>query len=223
MPEGKRKEGDASGSKLRKFDPRTKKGIFMGYHIPPGGLWKGDYRVLDFEACTKAESTNDVRPFRVREVFPEERLSFPVKEGAIKTLVPGIMEEGNDNAGNDLGPNEDMLAQTSHDVVPREAAHDTGGAATSARTGQDQDIQEQGQGATPATLDEWVVRGANNDRLVRIHRTPRKRMFSPQACHDIPPVPLEKIDVQRITLTNLAEEYLLRIEDCWDGSANDTR
>ena len=195
----------------------------MGYHIPPGGLWKGDYRVLDLEACTKAESTHDVRLFRVREVFPEERLSFPVKEGTIKTLVPGLMEDGNDNTGNNSGPYEDMLAQTSHDAVPREAAHDTGGAATSARPGQDQDIQEQGQGATPATLDEWVVRGANNDRLVRIHRTPRKRMFSPQACHDIPPVPLEKIDVQRITLTNLAEEHLLKIEDCWDGSANDTR
>ncbi len=53
MPESKRKEGEPSGSKLRKFDPRTKKGIFMGYHVPPGGKWKGDYRVLDLEACAK--------------------------------------------------------------------------------------------------------------------------------------------------------------------------
>ena len=56
MPESKRKEGEASGSKLKKIDPMTKKGIFMGYHIPPRGKWKGDYRVLDLEACAKAEA-----------------------------------------------------------------------------------------------------------------------------------------------------------------------
>jgi hypothetical protein len=119
-------------------------------------------------------------------------------------MVPGILEEGEDNADNNSGPAEEMLAQTPHDVVPREAVHNTGGAATSERTGQDQDVQEQRQGVTPTTQNEWVVRGVNNDRLVRIHKTPRRRMFSQQACHDVPPVPLEQIDVQRITLTNLA-------------------
>ena len=42
------------------------------------------------------------------------------------------------------GPLVDLLAQTSHDVVSREAAHNTGGAATSERTGPKQDVQDKG-------------------------------------------------------------------------------
>ena len=192
----------------------------MGYHVPPGGRWKRDYRVLDFEVCEKSESSNDVRLFRVKEIFPESQLTFPVKDGSVKTAVPGILEEVRDHEEGHTGSSEDMLAQTPHDIVPRELTHDAGGAANSEQAPDSQE-QEQGQVA-PTTKDEWVIRGANNDRLVRIHRTQRRRMFSPQACHDLPPVPLHQIDVQRITLTNLAEQPLQKIEDCWDGSAKDT-
>ena len=127
MPEAKRKERESSGSKLKKFDARTNKGIFMGYHTPPGGRWKGDYRVLDLEASARAESTNHVKPFRVREFFPESQLTFPVKDGAVKTMVPGILEDGRDYMDGQTGSKEDMLAQTRHYVVPRETAHNTGG------------------------------------------------------------------------------------------------
>ncbi len=48
----------------------------MGYHVPPGGKWNGDYRVLDIEACAKAESSNDVKPFRVKAAFPESPLTL---------------------------------------------------------------------------------------------------------------------------------------------------
>ena len=157
MPEPKRKEGESSGSKLRKFDPRTKKGIFMGYHVPPGGRWKGDYRVLDFEICEKAESSNDVTPFRVKEIFPESQLTFPVKDGTVKTAVPGILEEVREHEEGYTGSSEDMLAQTPHDIVVREPTHDAGGAANSEQV---PEVQEQGQVA-PTTKDEWVIRGAN--------------------------------------------------------------
>ncbi len=113
---------------------------------------------------------------------------------------------------------ENTLAQTPHDIVPGEPAPSAGGGATFEEA---PDSHENGQGLTPATQDAWVILGANNDRLVRIHRTQRNRMFTPQACHDL--LPLEQVDVQRITLTNLAEQPLLRFEYCWDGSAIDTR
>ena len=137
-------------------------------------------------------------------------------------MVPGILGERLDHEEGHTNSSEDMLAQTPHDIVPRAPAHNAGGAANSEKSEEAPDSHENGQVA-PATQDEWVIRGANNDRLVRIHRTQRRRMFSPQACHDLPPVPLEQIDVQRITLTNLAEQPLQRIEDCWDGSSNDAR
>ena len=61
MPESKRKEGEASGSKLRKFDPRTKKGIFMGYHIPPGGYGTATTEcwILKHALKQKAPTTSD--------------------------------------------------------------------------------------------------------------------------------------------------------------------
>jgi hypothetical protein len=37
------------GLDLLKFEPRIRKGIFMGYHFHSGGRWSGDYIVLDCE------------------------------------------------------------------------------------------------------------------------------------------------------------------------------
>ena len=165
--------------------------------IPPGKLCKSDYRMLDLEESAKAESYDYAGAFRIREAFPAERLTFPVEEGSVKNMGPGILEERKDNEDNNSGPADDILAQTPQDVVPRETVHNTGGAATSEQTGHEQD-----------------ERGANNDKLVRIHKTPRKRMYSPpQACHDIPPVLSKEIDVQRTTITNL----VMLTTDKWAG------
>ena len=49
--------------------------------------------MLDYDVCTKAESLNEVKPFRVKEVYAEEKLSFPVKEKILKAMVPGILED----------------------------------------------------------------------------------------------------------------------------------
>ena len=73
MPDAKKAGGDSVHEKLRKFDPRTRRGIFMGYHVPPGCKWGGDYRVLDYDVCAKAESMSEVKPFRVKEVFAEDK------------------------------------------------------------------------------------------------------------------------------------------------------
>ena len=37
------------GVEFLKFEPRIRKGIFMGYHFHSGGRWSGDYIVLDCE------------------------------------------------------------------------------------------------------------------------------------------------------------------------------
>ncbi len=73
--------------------------------------------MLDLEAIARAESTNDVKTCRVREDFPENQLTFPVKEGAIKTLVLGILEDATDYLDGQTSSSEDMLAQTPHDVA----------------------------------------------------------------------------------------------------------
>ncbi len=35
--------------KLRTYEARLRKGIFLGYRQDPGGRWSGDYLVLDYD------------------------------------------------------------------------------------------------------------------------------------------------------------------------------
>ena len=39
--------------KIESFGNKTIQGIFLGYHIQPGGLWNGDYIVADCEPFKK--------------------------------------------------------------------------------------------------------------------------------------------------------------------------
>ena len=54
---------------------------------PAERRWKGNYRMLNIAACTKAKSSNDAKPFRVKEIFPQSQLTFPVKEEN-KAVIP---------------------------------------------------------------------------------------------------------------------------------------
>ena len=64
--------------------------------------------------------------------------------------------------------------------------------------------------------DHWVVKG---DYLVRVHRTPRRTLFTPPEAEDAPPLPMSDIDVIRVTTTDLENQDEKRIEDFWDGSS----
>ena len=61
MPESKRKEGEASGSKLRKFDPRAKKGILGATTSHQGDCGKATtaYWTLRHVLKQKAPTTSD--------------------------------------------------------------------------------------------------------------------------------------------------------------------
>ena len=37
-----------SSRKPKAFAPKTRDGLFLGYHMHPGGKWSGDYVVVDF-------------------------------------------------------------------------------------------------------------------------------------------------------------------------------
>ena len=81
--------------------------------------------MLNIVACAQAESSNDIKNFRVKEIIPQSQLTFHVKE-------------------------KNMLAQTPHDIVPREPAHNAGGASNSEQV---PESQKQGQ-VTPTTKDK---------------------------------------------------------------------
>ncbi len=33
----------------KEMDDRTRKGVLVGFHVQPGGLWSGEYSVVDWE------------------------------------------------------------------------------------------------------------------------------------------------------------------------------
>ena len=77
------KPSPTRGKVLTKFSPRAMPGIFLGYHLQPGGLWKGDYYVAarsDFGEY-HGSSFGHVPVQRVKEVI-HDRLGgyqFPLK------------------------------------------------------------------------------------------------------------------------------------------------
>ena len=81
-----------------------------------------------------------------------------------------------------------------------------------------------GGGEDPARLaskDEWSIRG---DYIVRVHHVPRIALFVPTEAVDPPSIPLDSIDVMRVTTTGSDNVDEMKIEDVWDGkSPNDHR
>ena len=64
---------------LPKFASHTLPGIFVGWHVDPGGEWHGDYlvyRLSDFETET---SPDRLHPVRVKELVVPEDLEFPLR------------------------------------------------------------------------------------------------------------------------------------------------
>ena len=64
----------------------------------------------------------------------------------------------------------------------------------------------------PQEPDYWVQRGMF---LVRVHRTARKKLFSPTEASDAPPMEISEIDVVRITKTNSDMVDERNIDDVW--------
>ena len=70
----------AKAQMLQKFAPTSVPGIFLGYHLQPGGKWKGDYFVIPL---TELQSSEDTAPKaqRVKEVYlATGAIQFPMKQ-----------------------------------------------------------------------------------------------------------------------------------------------
>ena len=82
-----------------KFGPRGVDGIFLGYHVLPGGQWKGDYWVATLEEFAEldfgAETANKkIRMQRVGGVIRDQQkaVDFPLraKAAAARALLLGV-------------------------------------------------------------------------------------------------------------------------------------
>ena len=68
--------------RVESMGPKTLPGVFVGYHVNPGGEWSGDYLVADLEYFRKNPDVprSKVKIHRIKEVVPnlDGAFVFPV-------------------------------------------------------------------------------------------------------------------------------------------------
>ena len=187
-------------SRIHQFGKKVLPGLFLGYALYAGGIWKGDVLIADLEELETMDASEIYsKRLNAKEViFPKQgEFIFPIADGRIKT--PGgdqelrtstlirprpIQGEGHIDF---LGESEGSLPQP-HDSFPD---------------------------AGEAMNDFWSMSGSF---IYRHHVEPRVKLYSPR--EESFPIPLKYIDVTRTTHTNLDVKQEKRIDDYWniDGS-----
>ena len=121
-------------------------------------------------------------------MFPSTPLKFPIKDGTLR------------RPHQELGREEINAAQP----VKLERA---------APPEVKQEIPKEEIEEPTAPADTWEQRGM---LIVRVHRTPRLKLFVPtEVPEDPPPIPLDETDVCRNTKTSSEMQNEKRIEDVW--------
>ena len=63
-----------------KFASRGSTGIFLGWHLQPGGLYRGDMLILDLDELAVQEPGAKSRVYRIKEVrVPALGITFPLR------------------------------------------------------------------------------------------------------------------------------------------------
>ena len=188
-------------SRIHQFGKKVLPGLFLGYALYAGRIWKGDIMVADVEELeTMYASEIYSKRLNAKEViFPKEnrKIIFPVADVRIKT------------------PGGDQELRTSTVIRPRPIKGEG-----------HVDFLGESEGSLPQPHDSLPVAGeAMNDFwsmsgnfLYRHHVEPRVKVYSPR--EESFPIPLKYIDVSRTTHTSLDVMQERRIDDYWniDGS-----
>ena len=122
----------------------------------------------------------------------------------MKQLDPIEHERHKTEAETVLGKEEDDIAR-----LPRDLTFEVDAEAPAAGD------RERAMDSEP---DSWEVRG---DYVVRIHRNPHIHLFIPSDSIDPPLIPIDRIDVVRVTSTDLETVDERMVEDCWTGRSSD--
>ena len=184
-------------SRIHQFGKKVLPGLFLGYALYTGGIWKGDVLVADLEELETMDASEIYsKRLNAKEViFLQEKgeFIFPIANGRIKTLAGDqdlrtstlvrqrpIQRESNIDS---LGESEGSLPQP-HDSLPD---------------------------ASEAIDDFWSKSGNFKHRH---HFEPRVKLYSPR--EQSFPIPLQYIDVSRTARTNLDVKQEKLIDDYWN-------
>ena len=187
-------------SRIHQFGKKVLPGLFLGYALYAGGIWKGDVLIADHEELETMDASEIYsKRLNAQEVFfPKQgEIIFPIADGRIKT------------------PGGDQELRTSTLVRPRpiqgESHIDFLGESEGSLPQPHDSLPDAGE----AIHDFWSMSGSFR---YRHHVEPRVKLYSPK--EESFPVQLKYIDVTRTTHTNLDVKQEKRIDDYWniDGS-----
>ena len=188
-------------SRIHQFGKKVLPGLFFGYALYAGRIWKGDVLVAVLEELETMDASEIFsKRLNAKEVkFPKEKgeFIFPIADGRI----------------NPLGGDQDLRTSTlvRHRPIQGESNIDFLGESEGSLPQPQDSFPDAGE----AINDFWSMSG---NFIYRHHVEPRVKLYSPR--EESFPVPLKYIDVSRTTHTNLDVKQEKRIDDYWniDGS-----
>ena len=181
-------------SRIHQFGKKVLPGLFLGYALYAGRIWKGGVLISDLEETMDASEIYSKRLNAKEVIFPKQgEFIFPIADRRINslggdqdlktsTLIRQRSIRGESHVGF-LGESEVCLPPL-HDSFPD---------------------------AGEAINDFWSMSG---NFIYRHHVEPRVKLYSPR--EESVPVPLKYIDASRTTGTNLDVMQERRIDDLWN-------
>ena len=187
-------------SRIHQFGKKVLPGLFLGYALYAGEIWKGDVLVADLEELETMDASEIYsKRLNAKEViFPKQgEFIFPIADGRIKPL----------------GGGQELRTSTlvRHRPIQGESTIDFLGESEGSLPQPQDSLPDAGE----AINDFWSMSGSF---IYRHHVEPRVKLYSPR--EESFPVPLKYIDFSRTTHTNLDVKQEKRIDDYWniDGS-----
>jgi len=217
---------DKDKSRLHPFQEQLLEGIFLGYDQRAGGDWSEDYLIVDTTELENAPTPKSTNIKRIKEIFrykDNDKWYFPLIEGDL--IQPG--DDEHTRRRNEILKQRRLDRQQRRDRQP-EQPPTTEKQDIDNDTQQDQLTQpspshqrdsdptqsdEERQREPPAPThppDTWQI---NNDVLIRIHSTPRTKLFQPDEVDC--PIPTKYLDVMRRTETDTEHLAERHIRDYW--------
>ena len=168
-------------SRLHQFGPKVLPGIFLGYVLYAGGIWKGDVMIADIEEWRRWTRLNSARRLNAKEVltpmkgdnFSQSQMEQqnPWRRSTSETLIRDRPERGEEQ--------EVFRGESDGLSSPNPVQDDS--------TRDDEEAKN----------DFWSITG---DFVYRHHVEPRVKLYMPK--EESFPVPLKYIDVTRNTSTS---------------------
>ena len=188
-------------SRIHQIGKKVLPGLFLGYALYAGGIWKGDVLVADLEELETMDASEiySERLNAKEVIFPKEKgeFIFPIADGRIKPL----------------GGDQDLRTSTlvRHRPIQGESDIDFHGESEGSLPPPHDPFPDAGE----AINDFWSMSGSF---IYRHHVEPRVKLYSPR--EETFPIPLKYIVVTRSTYTDLDVMQEKRVDDNWDVDEN---